>query len=345
MSRNRFFISRSETKRDFLSSPTRCSTKIVTQKEELDIKIKNTGESHRFKLCTYHELPDWQKDNDFIINGYIFETNNFLHCIQTLFIFNNESVNIFTHLIPGTLLPLSLLMIVPYLLTHSNFIKYIPPFIIYLPMFDTTSNVDHAIFALFTLGFMSCLSCSAIFHTLKIHSKWVAAMGSKLDYAGIILLIATSIIGIIHYSFIDEEIARLTFISTTSIIGMLALCITWHPKFGTSEWRSIRTVTFILFSFSGLVPIIYGVNKFGIVESVDRGGLKFVGLEGLSYLTGAGLYARRFPESLSPGSFDMIGHSHQIFHILVVFGAWFHFKALVHAYLYAMQVTLGGQVL
>lgn len=38
--------------------------------------------------------------------------------------------------------------------------------------------------------------------------------------------------------------------------------------------------------------------------------------------------AARFPEHLVPGKVDIIGNSHQIFHVLVVLGAWFQYAAL-----------------
>lgn len=297
---------------------------------------------HR-NLVTYHDLPHWQKDNDFIVYGYVRETNNIWHCLDTLFFYNNETLNIFTHMIPGTIIPILSIILIPYFIVHENFISFIPPWFVHLPTFTNTDETDYKIFGLFITGFMICLSCSATFHMLKVHSHKIASMGSRLDYAGILLLIASSLIGIIHYSFIDRPNLKNFFITITSIIGTISLLITWHPNFRTPEWRSIRTSTFIIFAFTGLIPICYGFIIFNWREAVNRAGLKYVGYEALSYLTGAVIYAFRMPERLSPGTFDMIGNSHQIFHCLVVLGAYSHFRALVHAYIVAKSVTLGGQ--
>ena len=38
--------------------------------------------------------------------------------------------------------------------------------------------------------------------------------------------------------------------------------------------------------------------------------------------------AARFPERLLPGKVDILGNSHQIFHALVVAGAWWQYAAL-----------------
>ncbi|KAK3213138.1 hypothetical protein Dsin_017844 [Dipteronia sinensis] len=43
------------------------------------------------------------------------------------------------------------------------------------------------------------------------------------------------------------------------------------------------------------------------------------------YLSGTGFYVARIPERWRPGWFDLAGHSHQIFHVLVVLGALAHY--------------------
>lgn len=46
---------------------------------------------------------------------------------------------------------------------------------------------------------------------------------------------------------------------------------------------------------------------------------------GALYIFGAFLYGSKIPERLSPGTFDYIGQSHQIFHVLVLAAAFLHF--------------------
>ncbi|KAG7618852.1 AdipoR/hemolysin-III-related, partial [Arabidopsis thaliana x Arabidopsis arenosa] len=50
-------------------------------------------------------------------------------------------------------------------------------------------------------------------------------------------------------------------------------------------------------------------------------------LMGLLYGLGALVYATRIPERWMPGKFDIAGHSHQLFHVLVVAGAFTHYRA------------------
>jgi adiponectin receptor len=48
----------------------------------------------------------------------------------------------------------------------------------------------------------------------------------------------------------------------------------------------------------------------------------------LQYVLGAVVYCTRFPESLFPGKFDYIGHSHQLWHLLVVSATMTLYKAI-----------------
>lgn len=46
---------------------------------------------------------------------------------------------------------------------------------------------------------------------------------------------------------------------------------------------------------------------------------------GVFYAAGVVVYAARVPERWLPGGFDLVGHSHQLFHLLVIAGAYTHY--------------------
>lgn len=46
----------------------------------------------------------------------------------------------------------------------------------------------------------------------------------------------------------------------------------------------------------------------------------------------------RLPEAWRPGKFDIWGHSHQIFHVLMAVGLTLHFSAFAKAFDYAKRV-------
>ena len=72
----------------------------------------------------------------------------------------------------------------------------------------------------------------------------------------------------------------------------------------------------------------------------DRIALRWLVSQGLLYTIGAALYAARVPERWYPGRFDVVGSSHQIFHVLVVTAAVVHLIGLLKA---ADRVRVTGE--
>ncbi|CAG8517013.1 36_t:CDS:2, partial [Scutellospora calospora] len=62
--------------------------------------------------------------------------------------------------------------------------------------------------------------------------------------------------------------------------------------------------------------------------------LKWMLITGAFYLIGAVFYSARIPERFFPGSFDIWGHSHQIFHFLVVFASLSYYYGIIQAMSY-----------
>lgn len=89
---------------------------------------------------------------------------------------------------------------------------------------------------------------------------------------------------------------------------------------------------FVLMGLSAIAPVVHGLKLYGLSQMRNTIGLDWVVLQGALYILGAGIYAARFPERLSPGRFDIWGSSHQIFHLLVVMAAAAHLVGLVKAF-------------
>lgn len=107
---------------------------------------------------------------------------------------------------------------------------------------------------------------------------------------------------------------------------------------------------------SAVIPVIHGLRRYGLQQMKDRIGLTWLVLQGLLYVLGAGIYAvsvvgssigilqgrpsntgwqARIPERFEPGRFDILGSSHQIFHVLILFAATAHLLGLIRAYEHA----------
>lgn len=273
------------------------------------------------RLYRWSEIPLWQQDNSYIHSGYVRETLSYVKTLASLTYLHNESVNIYTHLVPGVACFFSCFYLV-------NTVQ---------EKFDSTTWKDYAMFCVFLGGAACALSLSGCFHTLKSHSEGVMVFGNKLDYLGIIVLITASMISLLYYAWIDSPLMRNVFVSIT--VGLAAICAVFSLKsrFRSSEWRPYRASMFVLFGLSGVLPIVTGAYLMGIQETAKRAQVKWIVLEGVLYCFGALLYAMRIPERWWPGKFDIVGNSHQIFHVLVVIAACCHGKGLIGAYEYAHQ--------
>ena len=98
---------------------------------------------------------------------------------------------------------------------------------------------------------------------------------------------------------------------------------------------------FVALGLSALFPVLHGLKMFGIEQMRSQAGLSWVVLQGALYIVGAGIYAARIPEKWYPGRFDVVGSSHQIFHLFVVAAAASHLVGILKAFDYRHSI-MGG---
>ncbi|KAN0083331.1 hemolysin-III related domain containing protein [Elaphomyces granulatus] len=270
------------------------------------------------KLLHWDDLPRWQRDNRHIYTGYRPASSSFLISIQSLTYFHNETVNIYTHLLPS-------LLVIPagILLYH-----------VLAPRYGTASHSDILVFGCFFAGVAFCLGMSATYHTISNHSPLVARVGNTLDYVGIIGLIAGSFTPSVYYGFFCAPALQRLYWSMIYIIGLGCTCVCTIPRFRAPEWRSFRATLFVSMGLSAVFPVVHGLLLYGVRQMTLQIGLGWLLLQGFLYILGAVIYAARVPERLSPGTFDMMGSSHQIFHVLVVCAALAHLTGLLRAFDY-----------
>ena len=99
---------------------------------------------------------------------------------------------------------------------------------------------------------------------------------------------------------------------------------------GGNKMRTLRGGVFSLLAIS----ILQSVVELGWIRASHEIGAGWYVAEGLSLLTRVSVFVSRSSERLSPGTFDIWGHSHQLWHTFAVLGGAFHVVALVAAYTY-----------
>jgi adiponectin receptor len=181
-------------------------------------------------------------------------------------------------------------------------------------------------FFAFLGGAMFCLLASSTCHLISCHSKRVSYIMLRLDYAGIAALISTSFYPPVYYSFMCFPFFCNLYMGFITLLGIATVLVSLLPVFERPQYRGVRAALFCGMGFSGVAPILHKVILFwNQPEALHTTAYEI--LMGLLYGIGALVYATRIPERWMPGKFDLAGHSHQLFHVLVVAGAYTHYRA------------------
>lgn len=139
-------------------------------------------------LITYDELPTWYKDNEYIIGGYRPESFSTSACFASLSYMHNETVNIYTHMIPA----------IVFLFAQAFML------VLLRQEFPEAKPLDYIVFSFFLLSACVTMSLSFLYHTLMNHSMGVSYLWLRLDYVGILALILGDFISGIRVGFYCE---------------------------------------------------------------------------------------------------------------------------------------------
>ncbi|XP_059286316.1 heptahelical transmembrane protein 1-like [Lycium ferocissimum] len=317
----------------------------------------NKGENNNYPLVCYHELPEYMKDNEFILNYY--RANwPIKQALLSIFRWHNETLNVWTHLLGFILfvvLTLSNVVQVPQLADFMTMFNWNLPTSgdvnvsnkskeyfggparlidlkqdqnLQLDMMSTNRVTSETTwpFYVFLAGSMFCLLSSSICHLFSCHSHKLNTLLLRMDYVGITVMIITSFFPPIYYIFQCSPHWQIVYLSGITIMGICTIITLLSPVFSTGKYRSFRAVLFMSMGLFGLVPAVHAIILNWDVPERNVT-LAYELAMALSYLIGTMFYITRIPERWRPGFFDLAGHSHQIFHVFVILGALSHYGA------------------
>ena len=168
------------------------------------------------RLLAYHELQEWQRDTPLILSGYRPQSGSYAQSAASLFYLHNETINVYTHGL-GALFFLILGVVIYFALEDK---------------YTTTRNGDIGAFGCFFLGALLCLPMSSTFHLIMNHSPEVNRFGNKLDYLGIVCLIAGSFASNVYYGFYcDPVLQNLYWTMVSKSIGQTSV-LTYAVRWG-----------------------------------------------------------------------------------------------------------------
>lgn len=281
----------------------RAKEKLKTKIEEAVVQARQHG------LITYEALPEPWRVNPHILKGYRFSENK-LDCIRSCFRVSNELFNIWSHAI-GLVIVLAIAF-------------YVYPA---TPAFTSATNFDIFIAGCFFFAACKCLVCSCVWHAMcSISNQTLMERFACVDYTGISLLVAASIITTEYTAFYCEPTSRWVYLGTTLALGVAGTILPWHPTFNRSDMAWARVGFYVTLAMTGFVPIFQLTLQRGWDETAYF--YAPITKSILVYFLGALMYAAKIPERFLPGAFDYVGCSHNIWHLAVLGGILFHYSAM-----------------
>ena len=260
-------------------------------------------------LLNYEDLPHPWRVNPYITSGYRFSGSK-IECIKSAFNFHNERVNSWAHAI-GLFIVLAIAFY--FYPASANF--------------SESSRTDIFFAAVFFFAACKCLICSCMWHTMSsISEQTLMERFACVDYTGISLLIAASIMTTEYTAFYCEPASRWTYIIMTATLGVAGVILPWHPIFNRADMNWARVAFYVSLAATGFAPVFQLSWTRGaewswyfyapIIKSISV------------YLVGAIIYAGQVPERWLHGWFDYVGGSHNIWHMAVLGGILFHYSAM-----------------
>lgn len=260
-------------------------------------------------LLVYEELPQPWRNNPHIIKGYRFSETK-IECVRSAFRLSNETTNIWSHAIGLCVVLAVALYCYP---TSANF--------------SASSNSDVFVAAVFFV--MACLTlvCSTIWHTMNaVADQKAISMFACVDYTGISLLVAASIMTTEYTAFYCDPMSRWFWMGLSAFLGIGGVVLPWHPRFNGPHMAWFRVVFYVGLSVTGFMPMVQLYYTHGPEFVIDF--YSPISRSLLVYLGGAIVYASKCPERWCPGMFDYIGGSHNLWHAAVLGGILFHYTAM-----------------
>ncbi|EGD99148.1 hypothetical protein TMEN_2355 [Trichophyton mentagrophytes] len=278
----------------------------IALRESIDRAIALAKEK---RLIHYSDLPQPWRVNPHIRKGYRFTASK-IECLTSVFSFSNELVNIWSHLI-GLIIVLAVAF-------------YFYPL---SPNFHLSTKTDVTIAFIFFIAACKCLVCSTLWHTMNsIANQPLMERFACVDYTGISLLVAASIVTTEYTAFYCEPYSRWIYILMTSTLGIAGVILPWHPRFNGPHMAWARVAFYVTLALTGFAPIVQLSLTRGLQWSLYFYAPVVKSI--LVYFCGACIYASQIPERWHPGFFDYVGGSHNIWHVAVLGGILFHYLAM-----------------
>ena len=278
----------------------------TSDRKRIDDQIQYALKKANLKgLIHLNELPEPWKINIHIVSGYRF-TDSITTCWRSIFSWSNESFNIWSHLTP-----LLAILLFSTKLTVGVWAAS-----------ETKSRLDAWVQIGYIFAIAVCLACSCSWHTMKcISHESLMWKFASVDMMGVSILISATSIMSEYVGFCYHPTKRMFYILTTCVCGLACMILPWQEWVRRPNAAWVRVGLFVLLGISGLMPAIdmaVSLSLHHAIQNYHGIALRVV----LPVLSGAVVYASKFPERWWPGRFDFVGSSHNLWHLAVLAAMW-----------------------
>jgi predicted membrane channel-forming protein YqfA (hemolysin III family) len=183
------------------------------------------------------------------------------------------------------------------------------------------------------VGFLSSL----LYHACKCHaSPRSRQKTATFDYMGIIILGSGSCVPGIVFGFWCFPALFRSYALYGVVNCAIGLALTQWERFQKENGLRIQLVAMI-----SMIGVVFAVHLASILPDSESEHL-IEAISGYYMLLGTGLafFVSKFPERHFHGRFDIFGHSHQIWHVLVATGVFWLYSGWLH-YLHH-KISSGG---
>ncbi|XP_069561742.1 membrane progestin receptor gamma-B isoform X2 [Brachyistius frenatus] len=266
------------------------------------------------RVFTINQVPKVFHE-DSIISGYRHPRSSATDCILSLFQLTNETLNIWTHFLPTWYFLWKLVMVVLMQTAWQDAFTW--PLVVFLSsccIYPLASSCAHTFSSMSARARHICFFFD--YGALSFYS-----LGSAIVYSAYVFP-DKWVNGSFHQWYV--HIAVLNTVVCTTLA-----CYSRFPEYQSPKFsKCLRVVAFAIPYLFDNIPLFYRVFLCAGEGCTDNdANILHYNHIALAFLTGF-LFATHLPERLAPGSFDYIGHSHQLFHVCGILGTHFQTQAM-----------------
>ncbi|KAH9487737.1 Membrane progestin receptor gamma, partial [Bulinus truncatus] len=271
-------------------------------------------------IYNVHQVPEHFHEH-FILRGYRHPKSSVTQCLLSVFDPTNETLNIWTHFLPTWYF-----VYVAYHLWWS---------------IDFTSDCSSWPLLSYLLVCCAFPLASAVAHLFNVMSDRARHVCFFLDYAALSLFSFGVAIIYRAYCFpldlLNDNNSfswyKDHYVNVAAFNAILCTFVSCETRFmrPSSLRKALRLGAFAVPYVFDSLPIIYRLT-FTDADDTQRSAQYLHYRQFLFAFLAAFLYASHLPERLLPGIFDIIGHSHQLFHVSSILAVMDQLQAVLLDY-------------